>query len=302
LQFLFYCCIGFFIFVIARDTDFTRLQRVNWRLEYLFGAIVVAVTFRYLGVLAWVNILRQIGCKQLPSFKVLSAVYAKAWMGRYIPGKVAWIVGKVIFGSRYGISVDRLAVGSVLEALLQIVTMFGFSLLLILVDSRLNVLGDWSVPALVATVGVFFAVLSPGCFKRLIEFAYKMTGRKPSTSIVVTNQLMTTSCGLYALGYLVSGVSYFLLINAVYDISTVEIFFVVAAFNMAGVAGMVALFAPSGLGVREGVLLILLPLILPTEIALLVIVLARLFSLLVDIGFFLVSHLPVARNRQKTPG
>jgi len=300
--FLFYCLVGFFIFAIVRDADLTRLQRVSWRIEYLIGAILVAVVFRYLGVIAWINILRQIGCNQLPSFTVLSAVYSKAWMGRYIPGKVAWIVGKVIFGSRYGISTDRLAIGSVLEALLQIVTMFGFSLFIILMDSRLNVLGSWSVPALMVVVVVFLTILSPGCFTKLIKFAYKVSGKSPSVSIVITNQLMTTSFGIYALGYLVSGISYFILINSVYALSTNDLFFVVAAFNIAGVAGMVALFAPSGIGVREGVLLILLPMILPTEIALLVVVLARVFSLLVDIGFFLISHLPMVRLRQKSAG
>lgn len=295
LQVVFYCLVGVFVVSVALSADFNQLKHIEWRIDYLVYAAVTALVFRYIGVTTWINILRHLGCIELPGFATLSRIYAKAWMGRYIPGKVAWIVGKVLFGSRYGISVDRLAVGSSLEAILQIVTSFGFALVLILLDQRLNVMGAWSVPLLCLVIAGFVIVLIPRCFARLLAFAYRILRREQAVTIQLTGSLMLSSVLLYAAGFLVSGLSYYFLINAVYDLSLTNVWFVIAAFNLAGVIGTLALFAPSGLGVREGVLLVLLPVLLPVELALLVVVLARLFSLAVDLGFFLISHLPLAR-------
>ena len=51
---------------------------------------------------------------------------------------------------------------------------------------------------------------------------------------------------------------------------------------LAGAIGILSLFAPSGLGVREAIQLLLLPRVIPAEIALVVTVAARIWSIAVD--------------------
>jgi uncharacterized membrane protein YbhN (UPF0104 family) len=54
---------------------------------------------------------------------------------------------------------------------------------------------------------------------------------------------------------------------------------------------MIAVFAPSGLGVRDGIQLVLLSLIFPNEIALAITIFSRLWSAAVDVLFYLVAEL-----------
>ena len=57
-----------------------------------------------------------------------------------------------------------------------------------------------------------------------------------------------------------------------------------AAYNIAGIAGMLAFAVPSGLGVREGVTVALLGAFVSPPVALSAAVLARLLTLIADIA------------------
>ena len=101
---LFYTTLALFILKILSNSDITKLTELEYDPFSLGLAVVFALSFRFLGVFIWQFILKTILLDDLPRFTVLAQVYSKAWMGRYIPGKIAWIAGKIIFGTRYGIS------------------------------------------------------------------------------------------------------------------------------------------------------------------------------------------------------
>jgi uncharacterized membrane protein YbhN (UPF0104 family) len=67
--------------------------------------------------------------------------------------------------------------------------------------------------------------------------------------------------------------------------------FVMGADTLAGAIGMIVIFAPSGIGVREGIQLTLLSLIMPKELALIITVVTRLWNVLVDLLFFALGAL-----------
>lgn len=72
------------------------------------------------------------------------------------------------------------------------------------------------------------------------------------------------------------------------------------AFNLAGAIGMLAIAVPSGLGVRDGIQLILLGVIMPPEIALAITVAARLWSLLIDVLFFVIAAVLHRNNNSQS--
>lgn len=282
---LFYTTLALFILKILSNSDITKLTELEYDPFSLGLAVVFALSFRFLGVFIWQFILKTILLDDLPRFTVLAQVYSKAWMGRYIPGKIAWIAGKIIFGTRYGISADRLATGSVLEVLLQIITTLFVSLVLMVIDPRISLPGSQTF-SIVFLLVLLALILHPPIFSQIRLLAYRLMRRKPESDIQITPRLMINSGLMYGIGSLISGFSYFLLIDSFYTLSQEDILFIIAVVNLAGVAGIVALFAPAGLGVREGVLLLFLPMIAPTEIALFAIVMARLFSIVMDTLFF----------------
>lgn len=280
----------FFVFYL-RDVDFSTITNIDISIPLLLIATVLSLSFRYLGVFIWRFILKKLGAKDLPKFNILANVYAKSWMGRYIPGTVTWIAGKIYFASQHGISKGRLGVSSLLEAGIQISATMSLSLLILGFDPRLDVFSV-EIKLLLVVIGLSsLMLLWPPIFNRLLKLAYKILKRKqPSEEIHVKASLVLKSFGFYLIGSLVAGVSYYFLTASIYpEISPEAMLFIIGAFNLSSALGMATPFVPSGLGVRDGMQLVLLSVIMPKEIALAVTIFSRLWSALVDVIFYLVA-------------
>ena len=63
-----------------------------------------------------------------------------------------------------------------------------------------------------------------------------------------------------------------------------------------GLAGMLAVFAPGGLGVREGILMLILPLLVPRESAIIAALLLRLVMIAAELSLAGVSSALAARH------
>lgn len=277
-----------FFALYLRDLDYSTFEELTFTWWLVLLATVISVAFRFWGVLIWKLILRDLGATSLPSFPVLGDIYAKAWMGRYIPGTVAWIGGKIYLASRQGIAKSKLAVSSLLEAGMQIVAAMSVSLLILGLDPRLDVISTQVKVAMVVLAVGMLAILLPPVFNTTTRLAFRLIRREAALQEVRTNSVATVrSFVLYAIGTLIAGTSYFFLTKALYPpINAAEHFwFIVGAFTLAGALGMATPLLPSGIGVRDGVQLVLLSLIMPTEIALAVTVASRLWSALVDLVF-----------------
>jgi uncharacterized membrane protein YbhN (UPF0104 family) len=69
------------------------------------------------------------------------------------------------------------------------------------------------------------------------------------------------------------------------------ILFFAGALAISSTLGLVAIFAPSGLGVREGALVYLLSFIMATPIAVIISILTRIWMTLIEIGLIGVVYL-----------
>lgn len=99
---------------------------------------------------------------------------------------------------------------------------------------------------------------------------------------------------------MLSGTAYYFITLGVYpSLKLTDAAFVIGAASMASAISMLAVFAPGGLGVREGVQALLLALVMPAPIALVVVVVTRVWSLAVDGLFLLCAAAPTwfRRNR-----
>lgn len=288
----FYALLIVFLFFYLKSIDFDKFSHTHFAWGYVAVASVIALVSRYWQVFIWFVLLRSLGAKDLhKSISQLTYVYAKSWLGRYIPGTAPWILGKIYFASQHGISKNKLAVSSLLEGGLQIAVVMAVAFLMLIFDSRLDVI-DIKLKLLMAGILAVCAIaMLPPVFNRLISFAYKLLRRKTlEREHLASGATITKGASLYTVGALLSGLSLFFIAKAVYPgLSYHNLFFVMGAGNLAAAASMLAVFAPSGLGVREGIQLVLLSLIMPKEFALLVTVLTRLWSVVIDFLFFGLS-------------
>lgn len=287
---LLFAIVVIFLVLYLRSTDFSNLEqvRINW--YWMFWASLVALAFRYQMVFIWRVILRALGSPHLPPFTVMSDIYAKSWLARYIPGTVTWIAGKVVMAANQGISKSRLVVSSLLEAGMQVTAAVVVSLILIGFSPHIG-----HIPVIIRVIVIlmslaFLTLLSPPVFNRLLRLGHSFTKRELPSELRINRQAMLRSFSLFVLGTFLNGASCFLLIHALVPNLPANLFlYIVGSFGLAGAIGMATPFLPSGIGVRDGALLVLLAAVFPRDIALAITVVSRIWQVAVDVLFFAVA-------------
>lgn len=299
---VFYVALAGFLFLYVRSVDWGQLAGVEWNWWWVAVATVISLGFRYWGVGIWFFLLRRLGAENLRGSGVtLTHVYAKSWMGRYIPGAATWIIGKVYFASQHGVSKARLGVSGLLEGALQIAATLALALVLLLIDPRTHALDPWIIVLMIAAFVVCVICLVPRVFVALIGFALRILRRRPlEDDVKPALGTVVVGAGLYVLGAVISGTGYYFISLAVYpSLRVQDAAFVIGAASMASAISMLAVFAPGGLGVREGVQGLLLALVMPGPVALVVVVVTRIWSLAVDALFLLTTAVPTWFGRGK---
>ena len=288
------CLLFFFLFIYLKDIDYKYLLNLQFSIYPLVISACLSIASRYWGVLVWQCILADLGAQNLPGFFSLSNVHAKAWIARYLPGTVTWMIGKVYFARNLGVSKSRLSASTIVEAGVQIVAVATTSLVLLMIDSRLfDIAGIFPLILLLITLCLIVSVLFiPSVFdvfskKILILFRFKPLSKEFS----INGKTTLRSFALYVIGSIISGLSYYYVVLAIWpSLPHIDLIFIIAAVNLAGVAGTVTPLLPGGIGVRDATLLVLLTQILPKEVALAVTVFSRLWSIAIDILFYLITR------------
>lgn len=291
-----YLVIAIFAVIYVQKLDFSELEGLQ--VAWLFVAVAVpfSILSRVFLPYIWIRLIKIYDKVDDPGEYVqLNYIYAKSWLGRYIPGKVAWIGGKIYFALGRGISKTVLGVTSLVEALLQLLSALLLGVIFLFVSGAYNNFSlSYNLFFLGATL-IGIIAISPPVFNRLITLAYKLVKKKqldPKYFVKWGNIIRITL--LYALVHALSALPIYFLIRAVgYDLSIIELLYVAGAFIFAGAIGTLAIVAPSGLGVREGVTLLFLANVLPVEIGVVIVVVLRLWSIALDVLYWLLSYFAV---------
>ncbi|NNM34110.1 MAG: hypothetical protein HKO53_13635 [Gemmatimonadetes bacterium] len=199
--------------------------------------------------LLWRGLVRALGGPSVSAWTAVGVTLV-ANLGRYLPGKVFQLLGLVLLGRRVGIPAGVSAGAAVLGQVLHLVAaaLVGSSLM-----GATGVLPKaWRYLPLVVAGVIVVVVAWPGMAGRLLTLAGRFkgpTGGAPARGAPRT--LLPWAVG-YALNWLLLGLAFQALawglgIPLSYGLA-------VSAFAAAYFLGYVALFAPAGLGVREGFL------------------------------------------------
>ncbi|WP_213814366.1 lysylphosphatidylglycerol synthase transmembrane domain-containing protein [Glaciihabitans sp. dw_435] len=302
----FYVLLIAFLVYYVSQIEWSTLANIQFDWWFFIVACVLGLTSRYWSAYIWIVILRSLGAKQAVYQPVLIYVYAKSWLGRYIPGTAPWILGKIFFASKQGISKNKLAVSSLLEAALQIVVQLALSIALLLFDPRIDLIPEqyrfikWLM--VLVLIGCIVAIIPP-VFNRLMGLAYKLLRRGTfEREHHATWRTISSGAGLYLVGSIINGLSLFFIAKTVVpDLPYSTVFYVMGVGTLAGVAGMLIVFAPGGLGVREIVQAPLLGALMPAAVAAVVVVISRLWSVLMDLLFFAAAWSALRIRGEKEP-
>lgn len=276
--------VGAIFYVRSIHWSDVHLDKLNW--AWVVFAVALALVQRYWYAFIWMFLLRRLGAVILGLRLQLVAVYSKAWLGRYIPGGVTWILGKIYFATKLGVSATKLGVSSFLEGVLQIISILISAVILLAFDPNIQALGWWVIPTLILAAIVGLVSVYPPFFNRVLQFGYTKVKKSKIDPESLPN-LPTITRGLLAFSVtsILSGMQVFCIAAAIEPkISISNVFFVIGISNLFSAASMLAVFAPAGLGIQE-IMAVFLALVVSPAAAALTVVLLRLFSIIMDVLF-----------------
>jgi hypothetical protein len=144
-------------------------------------------------------------------------------------------------------------------------------------------LGWWGIPV----VGAALAITG--------TLAHELSGRRTSTALTLRAAV------LYAAMWPFVGIAFWLTAHALVHTTWHEVPMYTGAFAVAWLAGLAAIYAPGGIGVREAVLVALLRGKLGSADALLVAITSRAVFTLTDLIGAGVASLTLSRRRASRP-
>jgi len=289
---VFYALIAVFAFFYLRSINWASLNHVSINWWWMAAATAASIGVRYWFAGIWMFLLESLNANLTGQRAELFLVYAKSWLGRYIPGGATWILGKIYFATKLGISKAKLGISSFLEGALQIIVVLISASAMLAIDPHVQSLGRGWVWTLLLAAMIGLVAVYPAVFNRLIQFGYtrlKKAGVRNApldAEHLPNNAVIGKGILAFAVSSILSGLSFYFVAAAVDPaLGWDSVAFVVGASNLASALSMLAVFAPAGLGVREGVQLSMLLLVMSPEQALVATVLMRLWSIVMDALF-----------------
>lgn len=232
--------------------------------------------------LAWARVLDAYLGIRLPASQWLP-IQGAAWAGRYLPGKLGLLAGRMTLLTREDVNMRGLSFSVLFEQIAFVVTGVAVALIATLpikhfaIDlSFLPLGGGWQQALRVAIAGLLCVTLFP--ILNVFAGRLAVTGRPPLAGGMVI-------LVLYLAAHALAGAGLYFALQDILPQAGPNLPYVISLVAAANVAGILAIFAPAGLGVREAVLVAGLSPYLPVTEALSLAAALRVLTLLADLIF-----------------
>lgn len=242
--------------------------------------LVLAFLYVHLTMAAWRVVLNDVGAPVNP--RVASRIFFSSQVAKYLPGGVWNFVAAAEVGRDYSISRRRSVCALLVSIVVSIVTGLVLAGLAVLLGPSESMAGYRWV-AIAIPVGV--VALCPPVLNRLVNFGLRLLGREPLEDSVTWGG--TALAALWALaGWLIAGLQLWLmLINLGMPASLPTFLLASGGYALGWTAGFLVFFVPAGAGVREVALAMVLASVASQGAVVVVVLLARIFTTVADIGW-----------------
>ncbi|MFN8522852.1 MAG: lysylphosphatidylglycerol synthase transmembrane domain-containing protein [Chloroflexota bacterium] len=274
---------------VALEGGWERIRDVQWQFEpwSVAASAALLIAASVWGALAWFIVARAFGS----SIAVLPAlrIYSQSNLGKYLPGKVLHAVARVYLAQQQGMPVT-LATSVVL---IDVVMYIAAGLLVIvaalptIVGPMIQRINDGSAAAVdsgplvaVAIVGlvVGLGMLHPAALNWSFGIARRIMPSREFPTINASYATMLSIFLLYLILWALYTVSLYAGILSVISIDVTQLPTLGAIYALSYLAGLLMPIAPAGLGVREGLMALLLAQLVPYPAALAASVLVRVLQ------------------------
>lgn len=261
-----------------------------WLPQHPLGAVAASLLLLlgyFFSAALWGRIVSDLGGPAIPAGEAVR-LFMIANLGRYVPGKVWQIAGLAALARGRGVSAATAMGAAVLGQgiALAAATLVGVWAML----EGGEAMRRWGLVAIVLVVGGVALAAVPAVFRWVAGLWFRVARQDAPEGLGSVHGMRWVV--LYVLNWMLYAFSFWLLVASFGH--RVDILPVASAFAAAYVLGYLAVFAPAGIGVREGVLTALLTPHLGLGPAAAVAIIQRVWTTVVEVvpaGAFWARHM-----------
>ena len=278
LKIIFLTLVAVFLIRYFRN-NIEDIRALDFKLDWKVFALSMLFYFVYKITLA--SLWHYITYLNEGAIKYTDAVVAYLYsiLGKYIPGKVFMLAARIPPYERAGVKISKVTICFLLE---NVCTLLGaaFLFLVSLFFFPNEVLSDYKFIT-VGLVVAFFICIHP----KIINWGLGIVGKltKKDLNIPMTYPQMLKVVVLFILNWLIVGTGFYMLVVSLYPVPMNELFYVAGVYGLSAIIGILAIFTPSGLGVREGIIALGLALVMPSEYVVIISIISRLWATVAEL-------------------
>jgi hypothetical protein len=273
--------LGLYVYRNARALSSYEFSLNASSLGLASGLVLIVV---FLTPLAWGLVLRT--CLDIRlSWREALRIWSVSQVSKYLPGSVWNYVSRVYLCNQSGIPTSK----AVLSMVLEVVLMLLAQALAFLLSLPFWLSGSRSLLWVLAILPLGLVALHPRVFNGLLTLVARRSGMEKAPQASLTPRTVGGLLAVYLLDVVVVGLSFFFFANSLYPIPLSQIPILIGMLNLSLIVGFLAPFAPYGLGVREGLLTVLLSQYGPTPVAALISLASRLWFTLSELVGLVVA-------------
>jgi uncharacterized membrane protein YbhN (UPF0104 family) len=238
---------------------------------------------------AWYLITLKLGIA-LPRFETLESWFYSQ-LGKYVPGKVWLLLSRFYLYESKARSRKSIWIALYVETATLVIAAWLLFLAGLFLFQEMRTFFSvgkwigWMLPFLLA-----FLSLHPRVLQRIFNWILTFL-KKDTVSLSIAYRDILWILLVSILSWAVGGVGFYLFVKSLCPISSSHVLFLAGSLSFASLLGLIAIFAPMGLGVREGILVYFLSYLMPSSVAVVISILTRLWMTLVEIGLIGVIYL-----------
>lgn len=267
--------------------NWQQIRAEPWRLDagLLAVSFLLGAAWHLVRPLGWTRLLRGFG-HDLPYWDIYR-VYRKSEVSRYVPGGVWQFASRIYLTRRYGIGAAPCLAATLLDmALAALAAMVPAAWL---AGSASTSLGTWQRYALLAFPLVACAFVYPRVLNAWAEPVARWL-RQPYRRLEIGGRQMFAIWAMYAAASTLLGLAMACLARALLPaIGGGQFAYIAGCYALAWVAALLTMVAPAGMGIREGILGILLAQTLAAGTAMTLAVAMRLWAVCMELAWLAVG-------------
>lgn len=249
---------GLAVFVLcglALSANLDRLSAysISWSWLFALGGVLF-VAGVLIGGLNWHRLIALISGNRLPLWATIRG-HSESWLHRYIPG-VGYLGHKILWARNRGVTRGAATTAFISEQILIQASSFGFGI--VTVGSALLSTGNvtpylWLVIAL-TIAGIVVFIFSGSTVEKLVNLLRRKRGIDGDTVQRFLSPAHSTALfGQFVLPRIVNALAVVAITIAIIPVTVEQALTLGGSYAIASAIGILAVFVPSGLGVRESV-------------------------------------------------